>query len=265
MAIKIGSSDPAKLYFGGSEVEKIYYAGNLVYPSASYSNKIYGKTMQSNQTLTIKVNGTSYSVTSDASKNFELDCSNINITSLNQCIYNQSNALEQVVFDVDTSNCTNFSSLVGSCRYAQYIDCSKLDTSKATNLSSIFYNANSAYIIMPSSGFQHASNMTNIQFMFFGCSSVNFQSVDLSSMLDCDNVVSMNGMFRGCSHLANIDFSGVYFDSNNISADNVFGGCDNLGSIKVEGCQTSTINFLLSCLSASGYTFAQSGDYLIKQ
>ena len=269
MAIKIGTTDIGKVYVGTTEITKIYKGTELIYsasptPQPTLSNKIYGHTRFANNAVIIKVNGTSYSVTSDADKYFELDCSNITITSLNQCIYNQTAAVEDVTFDVDTANCTNFSMMVASCRNVTSVDCSKMDTSSATNMSSMFYDLRAAAtIIPPAGGYQHATNLTNLQFMFFNCYLVT--SIDLSDLGDCDNVVSMNGMFRNCTALQTIDLSGWYIDSQNTSMDNVFGGCSALNSIKVAGCDASVVTFLLSMLTSSGLSFVQSGDYLVKQ
>lgn len=269
MAIKHGTSDIVKVYRGATEITKIYKGTQFIYsaspaPQPTLSNKIYGHTRSASSTVTIKVNGTSYSVTSDANKYFELDCSNITITSLNQCIYNQTSTIADVTFDIDTSNCTNFSLMCASNRNVTSVDCSKMDTSKATNLSSMFYDLRAAAtIIPPANGFAHSERLSNLQFMFFNCYLVT--SIDLSDLGDCNNVVSMNGMFRGCAALQSIDLSGVYFDPSNTSADNVFGGCSALTSIKVAGCDASVVTFLLSCLSESGLSFVQSGDYLIPQ
>jgi surface protein len=269
MAIKKGTDNIVKVYRGSTEITKIYRGTELIYsaspaPQPMLSNKIYGHTRSASSTVTIKVNGTSYSVTSDADRYFELDCSNITITSLNQCIYNQTSTVADVTFDIDTSNCTNFSLMVASCRNVTSIDCSKMDTSKATNMSSMFYdNRAAATIIPPANGFAHSDRMSNLQFMFFNCYLLT--TLDLSDMGDCDNVVSMNGMFRGCSALQTLDLSGFYIDSANISMDNVFGGCSALTSIKVTGCDASVVTALLSMLTASSLSFVQSGDYLIKQ
>lgn len=270
MAIKIGTTDIGKVYVGTTEITKIYKGTELIYsasptPQPTFSNKIYGHTRTASSTITLKVNGTSYNVTSDANKYFELDCSGITITSLNQCACNQS-GLADITFDIDTSDCTNFTNLVRGCAYATNIDCSKLDTSKATGsgFNSLFYGSKAATsIILPISGLQHATNMTSLQFFFLDCQAVT--SLDLRSLGDCDNVVSINGMFRRCYALETIDFSGVYLDGANTNADNVFGGCDALTSIKVAGCDASVVTFLLSCLSESGLSFTQSGDYLVKQ
>jgi len=267
MAIKKGTDNIVKVYRGSTEITKIYRGTELIYsaspaPQPTLSNKIYGHTRTASSTITLKVNGTSYNVTSDANKYFELDCSNITITSLNQCAYNQA-GLADITFDVDTSDCTNFANLVRGCAYVTSIDCSKLDTSKATGsgFHSLFYGSKLASIILPTSGLQHGVNMTSLQFFFLDCQAVT--SIDLRSLGDCDNVVSINGMFRRCYALETIDLSGVYFDANNTTSENVFGGCSALTSIKVAGCDASVVTFLLSCLTASSLSFVQSGDYLV--
>lgn len=269
MAIKKGTDSIVKVYRGATEITKIYKGTELIYsasptPQPTLSNKIYGHTRTASSTITLKVNGTSYNVTSDSNKYFELDCSNITITSLNQCAYSQS-GLADITFDIDTSDCTNFASMVRGCYYVTSIDCSKLDTSKATGtgFNSLFYGARAATsIILPASGLQHATGITSLIFFFFECKAIT--SLDLRSLGDCGNVANINGMFRRCSALETIDLSGVYFDAS-ASSDNVFGECDALTSIKVAGCDASVITFLLSCLTSSGLSFTQSGDYLVKQ
>lgn len=270
MAIKKGTDSIVKVYRGSTEITKIYKGTELIYsvspaPQPTFSNKIYGHTRTASSTITLKVNGTSYNVTSDANKYFELDCSGITITSLNQCAYNISQ-LADITFDIDTSDCTNFANIVRGCAYVTSIDCSKLDTSKATGsgFNSLFYGSKAATsIILPTSGLQHDNSTTSLQFFFLDCQAIT--SLDLRSLGDCDSVTNINGMFRRCYALETIDLSGVYFDGANTSGDNVFGGCDAITSIKVTGCDASVVTFLLSCLTSSGLSFVQSGDYLVKQ
>lgn len=268
MAIKIGTTDIGKVYVGTTEVSKIYAGTELVYsaspsPQPTYSNKIYGHTRSASQTITLKVNGTSYNVTSDANKYFELDCSGITITSLNQCAYNIAQ-LGDITFDVDTSNCTNFGYLVGSCAYATLMDCSKLDTSKATGagMAAMFYNAQNAEIRLPSVLLK-TTGVNSFIFMFYNCKQLT--SLDLRGLGDCDNVLNINGMFNGCVNLESIDFSGVYFDTSSTSSTNTFLNCSSLTSVKVAGCDSTVKNWLIGLLSDAGFTFTQSGDYLVKQ
>lgn len=266
MAIKIGTTDIGKVYVGTTEIAKIYAGTELIYsasptPQPTLSNKIYGHTRSASSTITLKVNGTSYNVTSDASKYFELDCSNITITSLNQCAYSQGQ-LGDITFDIDTANCTDFSYMCGSA-YATSFDLSKVDMSKATNFAAMFYNCQSAtQIVPPENGFTHAYNLNSMQFMFYNCKLIT--SFDMSALGSINYVYSMNGMFQACSALESIDFSGVE-DMDPSTATNMFSGCSSLNSIKVAGVGSGVVTFLLARLSDAGFTFTQSGDYLIKQ
>ncbi len=266
MAIKIGTTDIGKVYVGTTEVAKIYKGAELIYsasptPQPTLSNKIYGHTRTASSTITLKVNGTSYNVTSDSNKYFELDCSGITITSLNQCAYSQGQ-LGDITFDIDTANCTDFSYMCGSA-YATKFDLSKVDMSKATNFAAMFYNGQSATtIIPPANGYQHAYNLNSMQFMFYNCK--NITSFDMSALGSINYVYSMNGMFQSCSNLESIDFSGVE-DMDPSTASNMFKGCTSLNSIKVANVGSGVVAFLLARLSDAGLSFTQSVDYLVKQ
>lgn len=266
MAIKKGTDSIVKVYRGATEITKIYKGTELIYsasptPQPTLSNKIYGHTRSASSTITLKVNGTSYNVTSDANKYFELDCSGITITSLNQCAYSQGQ-LGDITFDIDTSNCTDFSYMCGSA-YATKFDLSKVDMTKATNFAAMFYNCQSATtIIPPANGFTHAYNLNSMQFQFYNCKLIT--SLDMSALGSINYVYSMNGMFQACSNLESIDFSGVE-DMDPNTATNMFSGCTSLNSIKVAGVGSGVVAFLLARLSDEGLSFVQSGDYLVKQ
>lgn len=266
MAIKKGTDSIVKVYRGATEITKIYKGTELIYsasptPQPTLSNKIYGHTRTASSTITLKVNGTSYNVTSDANKYFELDCSSITITSLNQCAYSQGQ-LGDITFDIDTANCTDFSYMCGSA-YATSFDLSKVDMSKATNFAAMFYNCQSATtIIPPANGFTHAYNLNSVQFMFYNCKLIT--SLDLSALGDIYYVYSANGMFQSCSALQTIDFSNLERIEPN-TASNMFAGCSALTSIKVANVGEGVVTYLLARLSDAGLSFTQSGDYLVKQ
>lgn len=266
-AIKVNNTDVAKVYVGGTEVSKIYVGGVLVWekegptPPVGYSNKIYGHTRSASQTLTIKVNGVSHSVTSGADKYFEYDCTGTTITDLAQCLYNQAN-LNDVVFDIDTTECTNFSYLVGSCAYGTgTYDCSKLIMSKSTNSAAMFYNDQQATIILPSAGWAHGELFYTTQFIFYNCKKIT--DISLVGLGNCARVTTGNGTFQGCTGLKTLDFSGVT-NYGPATYTNYFQGCSLLESVKVEGCDTATVDFLLARLSDAGFTFTKQGDYLLK-
>lgn len=266
MAIKKGTDSIVKVYRGSTEITKIYKGAELIYsasptPQPTLSNKIYGHTRTASSTITLKVNGTSYNVTSGADKYFELDCSGITITSLNQCAYSQGQ-LGDITFDIDTSNCTDFSYMCGSA-YATKFDLSKVDMSNATNFAAMFYNCQSATtIIPPANGFTHAYNLNSTQFMFYNCKLIT--SLDLSALGDIYYVYSANGMFQSCSALQTIDFSNLERIEPN-TATNMFAGCSALTSIKVANVGEGVVTYLLARLSDAGLSFIQSGDYLVKQ
>jgi len=266
MAIKLGTTDINKVYLGTNEIVKIYKGTELVYstspsPQPTYANKIYGHTRSASQTITLKVNGDSYNVTSDANKYFELDCSGITITSLNQCAYSQGQ-LGDIVFDIDTSSCSNFSYMCGSA-YCTSFDLSKLDTSNSTSFAALFYNCQTAStIVPPANGYQHASQLNSLQFMFYNCKLIT--SLDLSGLGDLYYIASMNGMFQACSALTNIDFSNAERMEPN-TATNMFSGCTALSSIKVENVGEGVTSFLLNRLTDAGLSFVQSGNYLVPQ
>lgn len=266
MAIKKGTDSIVKVYRGTTEITKIYKGTELIYsasptPQPTLSNKIYGHTRSASSTITLKVNGTSYNVTSDSNKYFELDCSNITITSLNQCAYSQGQ-LGDITFDIDTANCTDFSYMCGSA-YATKFDLSKVDMSNAKNFAAMFYNCQSATtIIPPAQGFRHAYNMNSMQFMFYNCKLIT--SFDLSALGDIYYVYSANGMFQSCSALQTIDFSNLERIEPN-TVNNMFAGCSSLTSIKVANVGEGVVTYLLARLSDAGLSFVQSGDYLIPQ
>lgn len=264
-AIKVNSTDVAKVYVGGTEVSKIFAGSVLVWenggptpPPVGYTNKIYGHTRSASQTLTIKVNGVSHSVTSTAGKYFELDCTGTEITSLAQCLYNQAN-LNDVVFDIDTSRCTDFSQMLANSRYGSGVyDCSRLDMRSAKSVSSMFYLCSLASLALPQ--WSH-NGLTSTQFMFYSCSAA--ASISLVGLGNLSGVSGANGMFQSCSSLAEIDMSYVTsFNPGN--RNNFFAGCSSLSTIKVEGCDATTIDFLLARLGDAGFTFTKQGDYLIK-
>lgn len=229
----------------------------------SITNLISGYTRTGNTTFNIKINGTNHSVTSNSSGYFELDCSSYYpITNLTQAVYNIS-TITSLKVDVDTSHCTNFTSafsnILRTQAVAQDIDISSINMSASTNWQSMFYSSNYATIKLPP---MTHNGVTTSKWMFYNC--YRLTSVDISSAGNLSTLSDAQGMFQGCNTLTEINFSGVTNFSPSLTT-NMFSGCSALSQIKVEGCDTTTINTLISELSAAGFTFIQSGNYLIKQ
>ena len=100
-----------------------------------------------------------------------------------------------------------------------------LDTSKVTNMRSMFYDCGSL-TSLDLSGFD-TSNVTNMQGMFSSCSSLS--ELDLSGF-DTSKVTDMARMFSSCGSLSKLDLSG--FDSSNVgNMEDIFYGCSSLKSL----------------------------------
>ena len=80
-----------------------------------------------------------------------------------------------------------------------FMDLSKLDTSKVTNMNKLFSGC-SSLVNLDISGFS-TSQVTNMAGMFLGCSKLT--SIDLSHF-DIAKVTSMTRMFQDCSSLVNL-------------------------------------------------------------
>ena len=100
-----------------------------------------------------------------------------------------------------------------------------LDTSKVTNMRSMFYDCGSL-TSLDLSGFD-TSNVTNMQSMFSSCSSLS--ELDLSGF-DTSKVTDMARMFSSCGSLSKLDLSGI--DSSNVgNMEDIFYGCSSLKNL----------------------------------
>ena len=112
-----------------------------------------------------------------------------------------------------------------------------------------------------------ASNITNMSYMFYGCS--NLTKIDLSSF-DTENVINMSNIFYDCSNLIKMDLSslkinniinmsfmfyncsnlikiGLYFNTNNIiNMSYMFCNCSNLKEINLSSLDTINVNNMMS-------------------
>ncbi len=106
-------------------------------------------------------------------------------------------------------------------------DIENLDTSKVTNMKSMFERANFDSDSLDLSSYD-VSNVTSMNSMFYHCKSL--EALDLSSW-DTSNVTDVSGMFDGCDSLKFLDVSG--WDTSNVTdVSGVFYGCYGLTDIK---------------------------------
>ena len=112
---------------------------------------------------------------------------------------------------------------------------SKLDTSKATDMSGMFGYCEGLTSLDLSK--LDTANVTSMWGMFSGCSGLT--SLDVSK-LDTANVTNMGGMFQECSSLTSLDVS--KFNTANVTdMSNMFSRCSGLTSLAISGWSTGNV------------------------
>ena len=115
-----------------------------------------------------------------------------------------------------------------------------LDTSKVTNMHSMFYNC-SSLTSLDLSNFD-TSKVTNMSYMFSGCSSL--PSLDISNF-DTSKVTNMSAMFNSCSSLPSLNVNN--FDTSKVTdMSYMFNLCSSLTSLDVSGFNTSNVTYMSS-------------------
>ena len=137
---------------------------------------------------------------------------------------------------LDTSRVTNMQSMFFNCQSLHSVDLSGLDTKHVTDINSMFadcWNLKSINF----SGFD-THNVTNMIALFRACHYL--KSIDLSGF-DTSNVAYMNNMFRDCFKLEYLDLH--HFDTRKVeNMDGMFADCKNLKGIKgLEQFDTSNV------------------------
>ena len=137
-------------------------------------------------------------------------------------------------FNLRTQNGTNMGYLFYSYPEIE-LDLSILDTSKAYDMTMMFYNCFNV-LSLDLSNF-NTSNVQNMYNMFNSCSQL--QSLDLSGW-DTRNVQNMGSMFAYCYALQSLDLSHWKTDNvNEIVC--MFDNCNSLQSLDVSGWNTSNV------------------------
>ena len=109
------------------------------------------------------------------------------------------------------------------------------NTSKVTNMDAMFYGC-SSLTSLDLSNF-NTSNVTNMRWMFHGCSSLT--SLDLSSF-NTSNVTNMYSMFGDCKSLTSLDISS--FNTSNVAnMSYMFRGFFSLTSLDLSSFNTSNV------------------------
>ena len=126
-------------------------------------------------------------------------------------LFSYNTELKSINFtNFDTSKVTNMSSMFDDCNSLTSLDLSSFNTSQVTYMYQMFYNC-SKLTSLDLSNFD-TSKVTYMYYMFCGCSSLT--SLDLSSF-DTSQVTNMSGMFLYCNFLTNLDLSN--FDTSKVT------------------------------------------------
>jgi len=126
-------------------------------------------------------------------------------------------------------------SSVGFYSVIEKLDLSNFNTSNVTDMCFMFAGCSSLTSIDLSSF--NTSQVTNMDEMFGGCSSL--ASIDLSSF-NTSKVTNMDGMFGTCSSLISLDLSN--FNTSKVTnMQSMFDGCSSLTSLDLNGFNTSKV------------------------
>ena len=118
------------------------------------------------------------------------------------------------------------------------IDLEYFDTSNVTDMNSMFFGCSSLTSLNLTSF--DTSNVTSMGFMFPGCSSLT--SLDLSNF-DTSNVTGMGSMFWGCSSLTSLNLTS--FDTSKVTGmHDMFYNCSSLTSLDLSNFDTSSVIYM---------------------
>ena len=181
-------------------------------------------------------NGTSYTVTPDASGNWSVPVSKFNgVTNMGYAFSNCGSLTSLDVSGFNTSNVTNMNSMFIFCSSLTSLDVSHFNTSNVTDMYQLFSNCRSLKTL-DLSGW-NTENVTTLEYMFAFC--ISLTSLDLSHF-DTSSVTGMGGMFWNCNKLTSLDVSG--FNTSNVTNMNsMFSGCSSFTNLDLSGFNTSKV------------------------
>ena len=181
-------------------------------------------------------NGTSYTVTPDASGNWSVPVSKFNgVTNMGYAFSNCGSLTSLDVSGFNTSNVTNMNSMFISCSSLTSLDVSHFNTSNVTDMYQLFSNCRSLKTL-DLSGW-NTENVTTLEYMFAFC--ISLTSLDLSHF-DTSSVTGMGGMFWNCNKLTSLDVSG--FNTSNVTNMNsMFSDCSSFTNLDLSGFNTSKV------------------------
>ena len=153
------------------------------------------------------------------------------------------NILDLDLSNFDTSKVTDMSSMFSGMSNLTTLNLSNFDTSKVTNMELMFDNM-SNLTTFDLSNFD-TSNVTNMRYMFYGMS--NLTSLNLSNF-DTSQVTDMTEMFRDMSNLTTLNLSN--FDTSKVtSMREMFNGMSSLTTLNLSSFNTSKVKNMYAMFS----------------
>lgn len=145
---------------------------------------------------------------------------------------------------LNTSEVENMGLMFSICTSLETLDLSSFNTEKVTNMFEMFVGSTNLRTINLPKGFI-GSNVTDLNGMFRGCASLT--ELDLSGS-NAEKVKDMYKMFYGCVALSNLNLSG--FKTGSVTDMRyLFSSCQSLESLDLSGFNTENVTSMVSMFS----------------
>lgn len=145
---------------------------------------------------------------------------------------------------LNTSEVENMREMFSKCTSLETLDLSSFNTEKVTNMFEMFVGSTNLRTINLPKGFI-GSNVTDLNGMFRGCASLT--ELDLSGS-NAEKVKNMGNMFDGCVALSNLNLSG--FKTGSVTDMRyLFSSCQSLESLDLSGFNTENVSSMVSMFS----------------
>ena len=145
---------------------------------------------------------------------------------------------------LDTSNATNMSSMFSNCDGLTSLNLSKFNTTKVTNMSGMFSGCRKL-TSLDLSKFS-TSSVTDMSYMFDQCKGL--KNLDISKF-NTAKVTNIANMFSSCSGLISLDVSS--FNTSKVTnMSGVFNSCSSLKSVDISNFDTSNVTDMHSIFSS---------------
>lgn len=142
---------------------------------------------------------------------------------------------------LNTSEVENMREMFSKCTSLETLDLSSFNTEKVTNMFEMFVGSTNLRTINLPKGFI-GSNVTDLNGMFRGCASLT--ELDLSGS-NAEKVKNMGNMFDGCVALSNLNLSG--FKTGSVTDMRyLFTSCQSLESLDLSGFNTENVSSMVS-------------------